>query len=167
MDISLREIVDHHEIRKTLSNYCQACDRGDEARMASVYAEDSWDDHGAVKASGPEFSRLMASRVRETYATMYHLLGQSTIRVDGDTAAAETYFIAVARNKPSEGTSMCYQLGGRFVDKLVRTADGWKIKYRTVVGDWDIAQSSRTGLQRAIWSVDNSRVPILLMRPWA
>jgi ketosteroid isomerase-like protein len=139
VEAKLREIIDHHEIRKTLGEYCQGCDRADPVRMASVYAEDSWDDHGELKASGPEFSRVMAARIRETYDTMYHLLGQSTIRVDGDSAAAETYFIAIAQTKAADGPSICNQLGGRFIDKLERTGDGWKIKHRTVVGDWNIA----------------------------
>jgi hypothetical protein len=140
MDARLQELVDHHEIRKTLADYCQGCDRCDELRMASVYAEDSWDDHGGIKASGPEFSRQMAARILEIYDIMYHILGQSIIRVDGDEAGAETYFIGVARSGGDDGPErMCNQVGGRFIDRLVRVGDGWKIKERTVVGDWTIA----------------------------
>jgi hypothetical protein len=46
MNPVLQEVIDHHEIRKVMSVYCHGCDRGDEARMASVYLEQSWDDHG-------------------------------------------------------------------------------------------------------------------------
>ena len=55
MDSRLQEMLDHYEIRKTLALYCHACDRADEAMMAGVYTgEDSFDDHGHVKAPGPE-----------------------------------------------------------------------------------------------------------------
>ena len=140
MDARLQEIVDHHEIRKTLAEYCHGCDRCDVVRMASVYAGESWDDHGGIKAPGPDFSLQMTARILETYDSMYHILGQSIIDVDGDQAAAETYFIGVARSGGDEGPGrMCNQVGGRFVDRLVRVGEGWKIKHRTVVGDWTIA----------------------------
>ena len=137
MNAKVQEIIDHHEIRRILTEYCQGCDRADAVRMASVYADNSWDDHGQMKAPGPEFSAAMAHRIRETYDTMYHLLGQSTIKVDGDDASAETYFLGISQTKTDP--PMCNQLGGRFIDKLVRVGNGWKIKHRTVVGDWNFA----------------------------
>jgi hypothetical protein len=36
MDNRLQEMLDHHEIIKTLNQYCNACDRCDEPRMADV-----------------------------------------------------------------------------------------------------------------------------------
>jgi len=43
LDPRLQELLDHHEIRKHLAEYCHACDRGDEALMASCYTgPDSW-----------------------------------------------------------------------------------------------------------------------------
>ena len=46
MDPRLQEMLDHYEIRKTLAEYCHGCDRCDEPRMAGVYAEGGFDDHG-------------------------------------------------------------------------------------------------------------------------
>jgi hypothetical protein len=139
MDPRLQEMLDHYEIRKTLARYCHGCDRCDEPRMASVYVEDSWDDHGHRRAPGPEYARLMAGEVLATTDSMYHLLGQSQIEVNGDAAGAETYFIAVSNTTREDGVSMCNQLGGRFVDELVRQGDGWLIKHRTVMRDWGIS----------------------------
>jgi len=66
MDARIQEMLDHHEIRKTLAEYCHGCDRADEPHMGSVYASDSWDDHGDVKASGDDFARIMTTmRVRK------------------------------------------------------------------------------------------------------
>jgi hypothetical protein len=60
------------------------------------------------------------------------------IKVEGDVAGAETYFIAVARGARDDGTQLCNQLGGRFVDRLERRGGQWKIKHRVVVRDWGV-----------------------------
>lgn len=139
MNDRLIEMLDHYEIRKTLSEYCHSCDRCDEARMASAYLTDSWDNHGSVQASGPEFARVMTQIVLERTDTLHHLLGQSLINVEGDRAGAETYFITVAKETRDDGVVLCNQLGGRFVDTLHREGGHWKIKNRVAVRDWSIS----------------------------
>jgi SnoaL-like domain len=139
MDPELREMLDCHQIRRTLAEYCRGSDRCDEQLMASIYARESWDDHGVVQAPGDEFSRVMCQMVIDTTQTMSHTLGQSSISVTGDEAGAETYFIAVARETTPAGIERCCQLGGRFVDRLVREDGRWKVSHRTVVRDWSVA----------------------------
>jgi hypothetical protein len=139
MDARLQEMLDHYEIRKTLTEYCHACDRCDETRMRSVYVEDRWDDHGTNQAAGPEFARVMTEAVRTTTDSLAHLLGQSMIRVSGDEAAAETYFLAVSRTTRDDGVVMCNQLGGRYVDTFRHENGRWLIKHRCVVRDWSIS----------------------------
>jgi len=139
MDERLQELLDHHEIKKTLSEYCHGCDRCDEARMGSVYLDDSWDDHGAIQARGPEFARVMTAQVLRKTNSLSHLLGQSQIKVNGDEAGAETYFLAVSRSTREDGVEMCNQLGGRYVDTLQRENGRWRIKHRCVVRDWSIS----------------------------
>jgi hypothetical protein len=139
MDERLQEMLDHYEIRKTLSEYCHGCDRCDEKSMGSVYLEDSWDDHGTVKATGAEYTRIMSSIIKEKTITMYHLLGQSIIRVTGDEAGAETYFIACAQSLEEDLSVTTNQQGGRFVDTLRREQGRWLIKHRIVVRDWTLS----------------------------
>lgn len=139
MDPRLQEMLDHYEITKTLAEYAHGCDRCDEPRMASVYHADSWDDHGMFKAGGKQFAREMCAHILETYECMYHLHGQSIITVTGDEAGAETYFFAAALAKGEDGKMICSQLGGRFVDRLVREDGVWLIKHRMVMRDWTIA----------------------------
>jgi hypothetical protein len=138
MDPRLQEMLDHHEIKQLLAEYCHGCDRCDERHMGSVYREDSWDDHGFIKDAGPEFARRMTAEMLATTSTMFHLLGQSLIKVEGDEAGAETYFIAGFRGA-AEGGDMCHQLGGRYVDRLQREDGRWLIKHRVVVRDWSIS----------------------------
>jgi hypothetical protein len=139
MDARLQAMLDHYEITKTLSEYCRSCDRCDEDRMVGVYLEDSFDDHGIHRGAGPAFARAMTAEVLGTTQSLSHMLGQSTIKVDGDVAGAETYFLAVAMTVGEDGVRTCNQLGGRFVDTLHREDGRWLIKHRVVMRDWAIS----------------------------
>lgn len=148
MDPRLQEMLDHHEIRKALALYCHACDRGDAALMASVYAgEDSFDDHGLVQASGPEYAEKMSANIAERTDAVWHVLGQSMIVVDGDTAGVETFFLGYMRLKPVDGVSKLNQLAGRFVDRMVKIDGQWKIKHRTCVRDTSVTLTVTEDMQ--------------------
>lgn len=169
MDAELQEMLDHFRIRKVLAAYCHGCDRGDAELMGSVYARESWDDHGAIKAPGLEFVTAIMKSIREDTETLSHLLGQSTINVDGDRAGAETYFLAVTRQTGSDGVPVCNQLGGRFVDRLEREGGQWKISHRTVLRDWSVSipivndwDDSRTLTPGERWGSDLSEAVIAL-----
>ncbi len=137
MDTRLQTLWDHHEIRQLLATYCTGCDRADTARMAATYCEESWDDHGPDKGPGKSFATLTTARVAAV-ETCHHHLGQSQISVTGDEARAETYFIATVQHG-GEKAGHLHQLGGRYVDRLVRQEDGWKIRDRICVRDWSIS----------------------------
>jgi len=148
MEARLRDMLDHHEIRQVLAGYCHACDRADEAMMAACYtAEDSFDDHGLVRAPGPEYARLMTANIIERTDAVWHVLGQSTIKVTGDLAAAETFFLGFMRLKPQDGVSRLNQLAGRFVDRMVKIDGQWKIMHRTCVRDTSVTLTVTEDMQ--------------------
>lgn len=138
MDPRLQELLDHHEIRQLLATYCHGCDRADEVEMAGTYAADSWDDHGPRKMDGRTFSIATVEESLRTTNLVSHLLGQSLIKVHDDTAGAETYFVATLLYPPKDGASeeTIGQLGGRYVDTLVREAGHWRIKERVCIREW-------------------------------
>lgn len=137
----MQEMLEHYRITKLINEYCHGCDRGDELRMAGVYARDSWDDHGLRKMPGQQYAHeAMAGRVGVKDMISHHL-GQTLVKLDGDKAGAETYFVAtLRRDHPplNDGPTMIDQLGGRYVDELVRENGGWKIKKRLTIRDWSI-----------------------------
>jgi hypothetical protein len=134
----LQELWDHHEIRQLLATYCHGCDRGDEVEMAGTYAPESWDDHGSRKMEGRRFSIETVEESLRTTDLVSHMLGQSLIRVDGDSAGAETYFIATLLYPARDGGEgkTIGQLGGRYVDRLIRQDGKWLIKHRICVREW-------------------------------
>lgn len=138
MNERLREIIDHHDIRILLSEYCHGCDRHDYLRMADTYHEDSWDDHGTRKMPGKAFAEEAVSTNLVWSNMLMHQLGQSLIRVDGDAAGAETYFIAFL-SRTEDGREVINQIGGRYVDGLERRDGRWKIKHRICVREWSLS----------------------------
>lgn len=139
MDPRLQVLLDERDIRRLLAEYVHGCDRCDGVLMGSVYATESWDDHGNVKAAGQEFARVMTEEViPASCETLSHLLGQSLIEIDGDGARAETYYLAVTRSHV-EGVPMCNQLGGRYIDRLERSDGAWKVSHRVCVRDWSVS----------------------------
>lgn len=140
MDSRLQEMLDHHEIRMLLAEYCHGCDRGDEVQMGGVYCAESWDDHGRVRADGRVFSAQMTREIVEAASLCSHQLGQSLIRVHegGAAAGAETYFVATVKYPD---TPELHQLGGRYVDTLEREDGAWRIKKRICIREWSISHT--------------------------
>jgi hypothetical protein len=158
MDARLQELIDHHEIRKLLAEYCHACDRADGTLMASLYTgDDSFDDHGLVRAPGPEYARKMTDLIHQRSEVVSHILGQSLIMVDGDTASAETFFLGLMRLPPADGTPRLNQLAGRFIDRLVRVNGQWKIKHRIAVRDTSITLKVEEDMQSTYGMTPGSR----------
>ncbi len=136
MDAILKEMVDHYLIDKLVREYSHGCDRLDEVRMAAAYARESFDDHGRFRSSGQQFSHdVLEYQVDNGVSMCSHHLGQSLVRIDGDTAGAETYFLATLQGGGEEKPVLTH-LGGRFVDELVREDGAWKIRNRICVRDW-------------------------------
>lgn len=136
MDTRLQEMLDHFEIRNVLALYCHACDRCDPELLASIYTgAESFDDHGIIKASGPEFAHQIAALIEGTTTAMSHTLGQSIIQVRGDEAKAETFFIALMIARGDDETPRLSQLAGRFIDELRRVNGHWKVYRRQAVHD--------------------------------
>jgi hypothetical protein len=140
MNVTLQEMVAHHEIRKVLNAYCHACDRGDGPRMASVYGQASWDDHGIYRGPGPDFAKFIMDTLAaaEGKVSLSHLLGQSLIKVDGNRAGAETSFLSTTSQRDEKGEEAVTLHGGRYVDTLRREGGEWKIEKRICTRDWSI-----------------------------
>jgi SnoaL-like domain len=139
----LLELVDHHEIRKLIAIYAHGCDRGDGDMMASVYATPSRDAHGLFGGDGKDFTAMVMQQIVTHNITFFHTIGQSLIKVSGDAAGAETYFIASGRLTPEAAPEVVNLMGGRYVDQLVREKGQWKVKERICVRDWSISLDAK------------------------
>ena len=97
-------------------------------------------------------------RGRTSGEITFHMLGQSTIRLDGDRASAETYFFAVVRGGEREPTHVD-QIAGRYIDRFARRDGRWRISERTCVCDWSASIRSDSNWLDGIPFAEPRRAP--------
>ena len=119
---------DKLELAELVAILSSAADRGDVERIASCYAEDSYDDHGTFKGTGREFAEFVSAP--RPMSAMHHLLGQSVFDIDDDEAWGETFYVF-------NGTAGSTRVSGhgRYADYFRRIDGSWKLVYRRVLPD--------------------------------
>lgn len=136
--------LDHIEIQKVIALYAQGQDshqRGDNDILLQwdrVFTSDAMVDYGAAGAPMMHYRDLavwMRGKNGETgrmsnYSAWQHMLSIPVIDLDGDIAHARTDFMAVHMLKAGMPQSGRFDGCGAFLDTLVRTELGWRIKYR-------------------------------------
>ncbi len=127
---SIETIQAKDAIRTVIFTYCRAIDRCDTELLLSCYHPGAFDDHGNFKGAVEEFApwvmNLLATMERTT-----HSIHNMLIRVDGDTAKSEAYFVAYHRIDDHD-----LMVGGRYLDQFECRDVSWRIANRLVVIDW-------------------------------
>ena len=75
---------------------------------------------------------LRHANIFEKPAYRHMVSGCEIERVDADTVAMSSNYLVV--NTTQEGNSFVYQ-AGRYLDRVVRTAEGWRFKQKRVIYD--------------------------------
>jgi hypothetical protein len=107
-------------------------DRQDEQALLSAYWPDGLDDHGMFQGSPQELVEYVKSAWPSM--KMQHFLGQNYMVIDGNIANVETYFYAHHRFEGEQARQAL--IGGRYLDRLERRGESWKISKKTVIYDW-------------------------------
>lgn len=132
----LLQLLDEREIHAVLMRYCRGVDRCDAELLATCYHDDAVDDHGNWQAYGRDAPQLILDRVRPGLDAAMHFVGNVHIEVEGDTAYAESYLLAL-RGAKQDGRSSTRTRALRFVDRFTRRDGAWRISERVVVDDWN------------------------------
>jgi hypothetical protein len=118
------------EIANLKAGYCAAGDsaphdaEGAAAALRACFVPDATADYGFMTFDDPEkLIAFMGTAVGGGSEWMIHMLGSPRIEVAGDTATGD-WTIAV-HSKRKDGETMV--IAGRYSDRFVRTADGWRI----------------------------------------
>lgn len=127
---------DREAIRHLMAVYNINGDRGRIEALAQAFSED-----GAIEFSGEEtqgrdaiVARLSRGGTRNAALLLSrHHLTTSLIELDGDNATARSYFQVL--------TNQGLDHHGHYADRLVRTADGWRIAHRSVRIDYQAPDS--------------------------
>nr|WP_281061210.1 nuclear transport factor 2 family protein [Sphingobium sp. Sx8-8] len=127
---------DREAIRQLLAAYNINGDRGRVDLLADTFAED-----GVIEFSGERTQGRAAIAARlgggsrggeggksSRLTVTRHHLATSLVEIDGDSADARTYFMVHTDIGPDHH--------GVYVDRLIRTPQGWRFAHRQVRIDW-------------------------------
>lgn len=129
MPYTLDELSSLAEIRNLQARYCRGADRADADILRSVYWEDAQDDHGVFRGDREAYIDWVIPVLRERFARIQHVLGQTYIELDGDTAHSETYFVQHALRPDG----VAYSSPGRYIDRLERRDGEWRVADRVAM----------------------------------
>jgi ketosteroid isomerase-like protein len=123
------------EIQQTINLYHQAGSLGDLERMVSTFTPDAvWE----FTQSGRRFEGRAAiheAAVGFTAPLDYvaQINAPALITIDGDTAIAKS---SIRETAKLAGRDEAIEAFGLYVDRLVRTADGWRFSHRAFDLRW-------------------------------
>jgi hypothetical protein len=140
-DRDLQYLLDRAAIHDLLTRYFQGLDRGDPVQVRSCFTDDARAHYDrrtpttgldALVASLQNFNRLQD----ETMKVTTHFMGNLVYRrLEGDAAETETNAIALLV-EPRDGRDMVAVRSLRYLDRMRREADGWRISERIHTLDW-------------------------------
>jgi SnoaL-like domain len=127
-------LEDQREILRLLSAYGSAVDYGDAERFVGCFTADGVlelsrpkSEQVAVRADGrEELAAFARSHSRAPQQWHKHLVLETDLEIDGDEAGATSYYVLL---QDHERVPVVRSFG-RYVDRLVRTDDGWAIAHR-------------------------------------
>ncbi|WP_067888769.1 nuclear transport factor 2 family protein [Nocardia vaccinii] len=125
-------LLDRQDILDALTRFSRGMDRFDRDLFLSAFHPDATIAAGDF-VGGPvelfDWSRAMHEAGQ--IATQHNLLNL-TVDIDGDTAHSELYYLFAARNRDESN----WIAGGRYLDRLARRDNRWRILLRTNVIEW-------------------------------
>jgi uncharacterized protein (TIGR02246 family) len=130
MDNALQELLDLRAIEQLMVRYADRIDANDPEGAATCFAEDGvgkyWGEYRGRKDIAARLGKIL-----KLFSTTSHHLSNVSIQLDGDQATAMSYVYAFHR---MADTNDPMHYWGRWVDRLVRTEEGWLFAEREVVG---------------------------------
>jgi SnoaL-like domain len=158
-DPEVQELLDKQAIRELMIRYCRGLDRMDAELISSVYHPDAHDDHGGRTFSGADIGKSILDWTRELNVEMgSHHITNETIRVDGDTAACESYYSGFMLECHDDG-QRTIQMVGRYLDRLERRNGEWKISERVIVAEMFRYLPSGTESSAPHWHLEARQDP--------
>lgn len=133
-NFDLEAFRDEAEIRDVVNRYAYALDRKDWDDLHHVFAADaSVEFKGIGRFQGiAEIIKIVESALDFALATQ-HLIGNVSIKIDGNTASSECYLQALHVGK-GDFAGKTMTVWGKYTDRLERRPEGWRIVHRELTG---------------------------------
>lgn len=133
MALSTQEISDRIEINDLLIRYTTAIDDKDWELLDTCFLPDAKVDYvssGGIAGAYPDV-REWLGKALAAFPMTVHAISNSVIKLDGDTATGKTLVVNPMGFPNEDGSLHIFTVGAYYIDKLVRTPDGWRIAERT------------------------------------
>jgi hypothetical protein len=130
----LKALLDREKIRECIARLARGEDRRDAELIKASCWPDSITDYGVFAGAFDEYLAWVVPGSQAIPVTQ-HNLGQTAIKLNGDTALAETHVISYHRVSMSK-EERDIVIGGRYLDRLDKRGGEWRIAQRTMLYDW-------------------------------
>ncbi|OBE98632.1 nuclear transport factor 2 family protein [Mycobacterium sp. 852002-10029_SCH5224772] len=132
--LSLAEISDRLEIQQLLVDYSTAIDNRRFDDLDEVFTPDAYIDYtalGGIEGRFPEVKKWLAE-VLPNFPVYSHMLGNFSVRIDGDTASSRVICFnpMVLPGDPGKRGDQILFCGLWYDDEFVRTPQGWRMSRR-------------------------------------
>ncbi|MGO4446613.1 nuclear transport factor 2 family protein [Mycobacterium sp. 2YAF39] len=127
-------LLDRERIRDCVARLARGEDRRASELIRACFWPDATIDLGIFAGSFDEYLAWVTPGSPAIRVTQ-HVLGQSVIEHDGETACAETHVTAYHRVAQDSGDRDTV-IGARYLDRLSKRGVYWRIGHRTMVYDW-------------------------------
>ena len=142
---SLEELSDQREIEELMHRYATGIDTADYELVGTIFAPGGTIDYAEIGGPAgvwePDVKQwsevsLAPFPVRKHYITNVVVTYTPGGETGRDAASSVTYWRAPMGFARADGSIHLFESGGRYLDTLVRTADGWRITARVAKQDW-------------------------------
>ena len=133
---TVEDLIAREAIKDCIYRFCHGVDRRDRETLRHCYWPEGTDDHISFSGNAYEFIDFILPFLQGLKAST-HSVSNILIRVDGDTARAESYWHVFHREPGENGADdYDYIAGGRYLDRFERRSGEWRILTRVLVRDW-------------------------------
>ncbi|MFA5885022.1 MAG: nuclear transport factor 2 family protein [Acidimicrobiia bacterium] len=131
---TLEELIDRFEIDELLTRYATAIDNKTFDLLDEVFTPDAHVDYTSAGGVAGDFATVKKwlSDVLPNFPAYQHIVANRRVSLDGDAATSVAAFF----NPMVMGDGTTFFCGGEYHDKIVRTADGWRIAERVEKTVW-------------------------------
>ncbi len=142
-------LEDKDDIRRLKATYCELCDNGLDKEdvlneLLGHFINDAKLDFGMGEGStfeGLDGLKLFFGQVVPgSVSFSMHMVHNSIIDIDGDTAKGRYYFEAPTTNAVSKDAQW---MAGRYIEEYVRVDNVWK--YKSICVEWNYVASYKEG----------------------
>jgi hypothetical protein len=131
-------LFDRLAIDDLLSRYTVALDTKDWGLLETVFTAEATIDYtssGGIKGQLPEVAAWL-EKTLSAFPMTQHMLGNKLIKLEGDQGTGRTYFFNPNSVADGSGGTALLFVGGFYVDRFVRTGEGWRIAERFEETSW-------------------------------